>query len=295
LVLLFARSIDGITWWNSSVANAYITDITQPQERSKIFWYTGAVIGLSLILGPAVGGWVSSVWWYSEVLYVAIGISMVALVWLWWLLEESLDAQDRKQWSIERIHELNVIEKFSILQNHSSLKPYFRLYGVFGFVFAAFTSNNVLYATDILGFDEWTIGLLYFGIGLSLMFHQLVTVRRATSKYEDKQVFLVGLWVLSISLLPYFLEPWIILFCVISFFVPAGIALALATFKWLITNEVQKKEYWAITWLDESLLAWNRSLAPVLMGYWFWILWGFAFGMLWVVLWVSVFRYFLRK
>lgn len=295
LVLFFARSIDGITWWNSSVANAYITDITKPEERSKIFGLTGAVIWLSLILWPAIGGRVALNRWYSEVLYVAIAISAIALLWLWYGLDESLESTDMKSWSINRLHEINIFKKFKILNNHRTLKPYFRLYGVFGFVFAAFTSSNVLYAIDILEFNEWNIWLLYFGIGLSLMFHQLVTVRRATSTYEDKDVFLVWLMVLGISLLPYFIEPWIVVFSILAFFVPAWLALALATFKGLITNEVDKKEYGTITWLDESLLAWNRAIAPILMGVAFGMIWWIAFGVLWVLLLFWMFVYTLYE
>ncbi|MFM9776419.1 MFS transporter, partial [Streptomyces galilaeus] len=39
-------------------ANAYVADITPPEQRAKAFGQLGAAFGLGFILGPALGGWV---------------------------------------------------------------------------------------------------------------------------------------------------------------------------------------------------------------------------------------------
>ena len=41
---------------NMSVSNAYVADITPPEERAKRFGMLGAMFGLGFILGPVMGG-----------------------------------------------------------------------------------------------------------------------------------------------------------------------------------------------------------------------------------------------
>src|SRR5258705_2623726 len=55
-VMLFARIMGGITGASFSVANAYLADISPPEERAKSFGLIGAAFGLGFILGPPLGG-----------------------------------------------------------------------------------------------------------------------------------------------------------------------------------------------------------------------------------------------
>jgi DHA1 family tetracycline resistance protein-like MFS transporter len=56
LVLFFARSIDGITGGNISVANAYLADISSDENRSKNFGKMAISSNLGFIVGPALAG-----------------------------------------------------------------------------------------------------------------------------------------------------------------------------------------------------------------------------------------------
>ncbi len=57
LVLLFtARVFAGICGANITVAQAYIADVTPPEERSKKMGLIGMAFGLGFIFGPALGG-----------------------------------------------------------------------------------------------------------------------------------------------------------------------------------------------------------------------------------------------
>lgn len=58
-VIFLARIIDGITAGNLSVAQAYIADVTEPQDRAKAFALIGIAFGLGFLLGPAITGFFS--------------------------------------------------------------------------------------------------------------------------------------------------------------------------------------------------------------------------------------------
>ena len=55
-VLLLARTFAGICGGNITVAQAYIADITPPENRSKRMGLIGMAFGLGFIFGPAISG-----------------------------------------------------------------------------------------------------------------------------------------------------------------------------------------------------------------------------------------------
>ena len=60
LWMLFAsRLLDGFTGGNISVAQAYITDITDENDRAKGLGFWGAAVGVGFIIGPALGGFLA--------------------------------------------------------------------------------------------------------------------------------------------------------------------------------------------------------------------------------------------
>src|SRR5271169_6422937 len=56
LLILVSRSFAGLFGGNITVAQAYIADITPPEQRSKRMGIIGMAFGLGFIFGPAIGG-----------------------------------------------------------------------------------------------------------------------------------------------------------------------------------------------------------------------------------------------
>ena len=55
-LILASRIVGGALSANTVVAQAYISDITSGKERAAMFGRLGAVFGIGLIVGPAIGG-----------------------------------------------------------------------------------------------------------------------------------------------------------------------------------------------------------------------------------------------
>lgn len=55
-VLFAARVIAGALGASLSTANAYIADISRPEERARNFGLIGATFGMGFVLGPVLGG-----------------------------------------------------------------------------------------------------------------------------------------------------------------------------------------------------------------------------------------------
>ena len=98
LVIILARIADGITGGNNSVANAYLSDITNREEKTKAFGILGGVVGLGMVIGPAIGGLtMSSSLGYIAPVLVTLAVSVVTLIIMIKYLPESLKEENRKK------------------------------------------------------------------------------------------------------------------------------------------------------------------------------------------------------
>ena len=88
-ILFAARILDGITGGNISVAQAYISDVTDSKNRAKGLGMIGAAFGLGFIIGPATGGLLSQ-WGYAVPAFAAAGLVAINLLMVALWLPESL-------------------------------------------------------------------------------------------------------------------------------------------------------------------------------------------------------------
>ena len=97
LVLFLARSLDGLTGGNVSVANAYLADVTPEANRSKNFGKMAISSNLGFIVGPAIAG-VLGATIYEETLPVlaALFLSLAAVFVIKFSLKESNPTVIRK-------------------------------------------------------------------------------------------------------------------------------------------------------------------------------------------------------
>jgi len=56
-LLFVARALAGIAAGNLGIAQASIADVSEPKDRAKNFGLIGAAVGMGLILGPLLSGW----------------------------------------------------------------------------------------------------------------------------------------------------------------------------------------------------------------------------------------------
>jgi EmrB/QacA subfamily drug resistance transporter len=68
------------------VALAVVADLYTPAERGKYLGFFGAVFGLSSLVGPGIGGFITDTWSWHWIFFVNVPIGLVSLVILWRLL-----------------------------------------------------------------------------------------------------------------------------------------------------------------------------------------------------------------
>ena len=117
IVLIFAsRIVDGISGGNISTANAYIADITTPENRAKGLGALGAAFGLGFIFGPIIGGLVSHFLGLQYVPLVAAAFSFTALTMTVTRLAESRTPNNQRNDAAARRFSFRGLE-------HSLVRP----------------------------------------------------------------------------------------------------------------------------------------------------------------------------
>lgn len=84
-VLFLARAIDGCTAGNLSLAQAYISDVTKPEERAKSFGIIGIAFGLGFLVGPAISGLLAK-YDYRYPIFAAAALSATSILTTYLLL-----------------------------------------------------------------------------------------------------------------------------------------------------------------------------------------------------------------
>jgi MFS family permease len=64
LWIFVARIVDGLSGGNLTIAQAYIADISLPEDRARSHGIIGVAFGLGFLIGPALGGFLSR-WGYD--------------------------------------------------------------------------------------------------------------------------------------------------------------------------------------------------------------------------------------
>lgn len=109
--LFVARAASGIATANLGTATAYIADVTKPEERARGMGMIGMAFGLGFIFGPAIGGALSGITILGRAgavpCFIAAGLSVVNLAWVYFRLPESLPA-DRRSTAKRSLAPLNI-------------------------------------------------------------------------------------------------------------------------------------------------------------------------------------------
>ena len=266
LVIGFARVVDGITGGNFSVANAYVADITAREHKTKIFGIIGSIVGLGLVLGPVLGGAISSSsWGFMGVIIFSGILSLVTLLLMQWYLPETLAVEKRAKLTFHIIHDVNVYTKLQRFKK-PVIKQLFFIRGFFALVFSAYTSTVVLLMKDSLGLSMNAIGLLFVVLGGFFIINQAIVVPTIAHKYGNLFAFYVGQAAMVVGLSLVMFADSVLTFLSIAYIINLGFSASFPTFKSMITDLVDDTRQGEITGLDESVLAGASAIAPIVAG-----------------------------
>jgi len=265
LAMLFAsRILDGFTGGNISVAQAYITDITDENNRAKGLGMLGAAFGLGFIIGPAVGG-VLSVYGFATPAFVAAGLSLISILSVMLFLPESLTDAARSALANREQQKFSIENLWQTI-NRPRVGPILNVRFFYGLAFATFQTIFPLYAQYKLGLDARSTGFVLTYVGILVVFVQGFLVGWLASRYNEYRLIFLATLLMTVSLFAWAAAPNLLFVLVIL----APLALAAGTLNTLLNSTLSKavypEEVGGTLGISASLESLTRVISPTAGG-----------------------------
>jgi MFS transporter, DHA1 family, tetracycline resistance protein len=214
--LFVGRAFAGFCGASYVIANAYIADVTAPEDRGKAFGLMGAAFGLGFVIGPALGGILGE---YGTRLpfYVAAGVSALNLVYGYFVLPETLVPEKRRGFEWSRANPLGT---FKVFQSYKGVLPLCAVMFVFFFASSVYPAIWPFWGIAKFGWSELVIGLTLAAFGIVTAVFQGMLTGPAERYFGAGRVVLIGLVSASVAAVGYGLAPGII--AVVVLFVVHG-------------------------------------------------------------------------
>ena len=263
-MLFVARILDGVTGGNISVAQAYISDVTDASNRSKGLGMIGAAFGLGFIIGPVTGGFLSQ-WGYQMPAWFAAALSLanLALIAAW--LPESLPAEKRTTEKTSRpaITLGALLDALRRPFTGALLTSRF----VFGVAFAIFQTLFSLYALQKFELDAIQTGYILTYVGVLSVITQGFVVGKISRMFREDLLIVISVGIMAVCMFAWGWVPSIPLLLVVM----APMSLAGGTLNTLLSSTLSKAvattEVGGILGLSTAIESSTRVIAPVLGGW----------------------------
>jgi MFS family permease len=263
-VFFAARIVDGLTGGNISTAQAYITDITPPQDRSKTFGLIGAIFGAGFIIGPALGGVLSYISLQAPA-FVAGGMSLLACIFGFFMVPETLNPANRSKKL--RTHEMfNPIGQLWRYVRTPEIMMIFIARFILMFAMTTMRSNFLVYARDRLNFGPHQVGYYYAFLGFLIVMVQGGVVRRIAPKWGDRLMTLVGFISLIIGFTGMGLAPNAVGVGFCMLFIGCGHGLSFPTLTAMASKAVNDSEQGGVLGAQQSVNSLAMIIAPFVAG-----------------------------
>ena len=188
-MLIAVRLVGGAMQANAAVANAYVADITAPQDRAKRFGMLGAMFGLGFIIGPAMGGLLGAINLHLP-FYAAGTLALLNLLYGYFVLPESLPAERRREFSWKAANPINSLKALTQLKGVGMLV---------GVIFCAGMAQGILYNVWVLyttfkfGWTTQQNGMSLAAVGVVSVIVQGFLLGKLLKRFSPQRLAVMGL------------------------------------------------------------------------------------------------------
>ena len=263
ILLIIARLIDGLLGSNMTVSQAYISDITEPKHRTRVYGYSSGVFGAGLIFGPFIGGILSTIN-YSVPMFFAATITMISIVLVILFLPETIPKSSEKiSLRFNDIIPINDIRHFVTTHYiRNSLLMFF----IYTIAFFLFISNISLLAEAQFQATAEEVSFYMVWIGVIRVGIQTVLIARILRFFGEKRALVTGIVSMLISMVALaFSAEYLFVFIPLIFLAyGTGVSRPLLISK--LTNSVTQKETGAILGVNNSLISVAQIITPIIGG-----------------------------
>jgi len=256
LVLVASRLLAGAATANIAIARAFVADVTPPEGRARGMGVLGAALGLGFVLGPPVGGLLSTHVSLSAPGFAAAALATLNGVAAFFVLPEPEERAVRAEASRHR---------FTAFFREMGLPGIRRLVLVYFFTVLAFSAMENTFtflATDRYGLAKDHVSYLFGYIGVVLVIVQGGLISPLTKRFGEVKILVAGVLLQAVALaaLPFAGSPaglWIV-----TAPLAAGAGLTQPSISALLSQLARPDEQGGTLGIGESASALGRIIGP---------------------------------
>ena len=186
-LLFLTRVIGGITAATQSTANAFIADISTPEEKTARFGLAGAAFGVGFVLGPAIGGLLGE-YGTRAPFWAAAALGAANLLFGLLVMPETVKRPRAFEW-----RQANPLASLESLGKVQGIRLFLLIFFLYEFAFIVYPATWAYFGPAAFGWSPGTVGLSLTLFGISLAFVQGVLIRVAIRRLGERGTILWGL------------------------------------------------------------------------------------------------------
>ncbi len=189
---LFAgRTLAGILGASHTTGNAYIADISTPEDRARNFGLMGVAFGLGFIFGPALGGLLGGIDLRLP-FFVSAGLALLNWLYGFFIVPESLAPENRSPFAWKKA---NPVGSLKVLRSYPLVWGLALAFVLMVMAQRGLETTWVLYTGHRYGWDERTNGLTLALVGVTAAIVQGMLVKPTIGRLGERKTILLGLCV----------------------------------------------------------------------------------------------------
>lgn len=197
--LFIGRVIGGASSASMSVASAYASDVSTPENRAKSFGKIGAAFGFGFICGPILGGLLGNVGLHLP-FYVAAALSAANFVYGFVAVPESLPRERRTAFQWARINPFGALLR---LVRRTDIRGLIIVYTLVSFAQMMLQSTWVLFTTFRFGWTPRDNGIALFCVGVCSIVMQAGLLAPLIRRFGEVRLAMIGVTSGAITYLLY--------------------------------------------------------------------------------------------
>ncbi len=275
-MVFLSRVIDGLTAGNLSLAQAYISDVTRPEERAKSFGMIGVAFGVGFLIGPAISGFLST-FGYQYPVFAAAALSATSILATYFLLPSAPvvpDADKRDGPPLPAGRRLRVLDwgTYAAYFQRPVLAGLLWQFFTFTFTFATFISGFALFAERRYTwnghpFGPKEVGYIFAYVGFLGIILQGGLIGRLVKRFGEEKLVASGFVAATVGFsligFTYHLTGLLVASSIASF----GTGVLRPALTSLITRRAGREEQGVVLGLTQSLMSISQIVAPVIAGF----------------------------
>ena len=258
-MLIAARFVGGAMQANAAVAQAYVADVTPPQERARRFGLLGAMFGIGYTLGPVMGGVLGAIDLHLP-FYVAGVLAVLNTMYGAFVLPESLPQDKRQPFQWKRANPVSALKGLGALRG---VGPLVWVVGLSGLAQFTMHMSWVLYTTFKFGWGPQENGWSLFAVGVMAAIVQGGLMKRMLKLMSAQRLAALGLVSSTVCFLAWGLatQGWMMIVIVVCNLFGFTTVAALQS---LISNAADERDQGRTLGAVASLNSVTGVLAPVI-------------------------------